>query len=483
MPAPKDGKGGSSSAVITLVVLFLISATAAVVFYVKAEGVRTEAQAATQTLDKWVSRSERGSWVGEEKAGQTKIGAMIASFNEITRMSLGQVPAESSVDVKLKTIKDKFTEILADLSAKVDVFKGASADTDGMLSVLERMKDATAAATAAQSASQRRVSELSAENETLRKAGMEKEEQYALLVQKFAGDANTTQKNFGTLQAQMDQNTKDEVAMVQAKLTTSEEAVKTLQAQLKDAKAQLDVATQKLGIAQSELSKIVPAPDSEVAAFRPDGQIVSIDNKAGLVYVNLGAADKVYRGLTFAVYDKGIPIPRDGKGKALIVILEPKDRMSIARIAVSDPKKPVLVDDTIANLVWDSNKSRVFVVAGSFDLDNNGTPDADGSGKVKALIAKWGGTLSDEITPSTDFVVLGSEPKVPFKPSGEEVVANPSALKKYESALATQQAYQMVVTQAKTLSLPVFNLERLMYMTGYETMSPRGSTFSATTSQ
>jgi hypothetical protein len=463
MPAPKAGTGGSSSssAVIALTALFLIAAIAAVVFYVKGESARTQLQTTATQL----------------KSSKSAESAAQKSLDEMVRMSLGQAPAEGTAENKLAAVKDKFKATLTDLASTVDTFKGASPDTEGMLSVVDRMKDVTAGAKAAEAAAQRKVAELTSQNESLRKSSLEKEEQYAQIVQKFAADANSTQSSFGSLQGQMDKNAKDQVVVVEARLAASDEMVKNLQTELKDTKIQLETAKERLGLTEGQLNKIVPAPDTEVAAFRPDGQVISMDSKAGLVYINLGLADKVYRGLTFTVYDKGIPIPRDGKGKAEIEVLEPRDRMSIARIAVSNPRKPVLVDDTIANLVWDSNRTRTFVVAGDFSF-SGGKPDADGAARVKALIAKWGGTLSDKVTPSTDFVVLGEEPKVPQQPTGEEIAANPAVQAKYQAALASQEAYQKVVTQAKSLSLPVFNLERLLYMTGYEAMSPRGSTIS-----
>jgi hypothetical protein len=379
------------------------------------------------------------------------------------------MPADASTETKVKAIKDRYEAILADLRSKAGGF-GSVPGEGSIFDLLERMTEVAVGARASEMLLQRKVAELSAENESLRKSSIEKEEQYAALVQRFAADANNAQANFGALQDQMAQNVKEQVGMVQTRLAAAEQTSASLEGELKETKAQLGVATEKLGIAQSQLSKLVPAPDSEVAGFKPDGQIIAIDNKAGLVYINLGLADKVYRGLTFTVYDKGLPIPRDGKGKAEIKVLEPKERMSIAQIAVSNPRKPVLVDDTIANLVWDAGMTRVFVVAGDFDFNKDGTPDPDGPQKVKALIAKWGGKVTDTITPSTDFVVLGDEPKA-AKPLDGDVIGGAPA----DSA---RQTYQTVLAQAKVFSLPVFNLERLLYMTGYEAMSPRGSAIS-----
>ena len=77
-----------------------------------------------------------------------------------------------------------------------------------------------------------------------------------------------------------------------------------------------DIAREKMELTQQKLRALVPAPDSDVPAYQPDGKVISIDSQTQIVHLNLGSNDRVYRGLTFSIYDKNMPIPKDGKGKA-----------------------------------------------------------------------------------------------------------------------------------------------------------------------
>jgi len=119
-----------------------------------------------------------------------------------------------------------------------------------------------------------------------------------------------------------------------------------------------------------------------------------------------------------------------------------------------------MADDNIANVIWNSADRKEFVVAGKFIF-------GDGIDSVKELIRRWGGVVADNVSISTNFLVLGSTPAAAAKPTAEETEADPRAKEKYEAALQKQQEYNEVVTQAKTLSIPVFDLERFLDFIGY----------------
>src|SRR4030042_2294521 len=88
-------------------------------------------------------------------------------------------------------------------------------------------------------------------------------------------------------------------------------------------------------------------------------------------------------------------------------------------------RSPIAVNDVAANLVWDSDKANIFVVAGEFDLNGDGAIDRNSADKGKALIEKWGGRLADTVTFDTDFLVLGYPPQVPPRPTPEDLDADP----------------------------------------------------------
>jgi hypothetical protein len=202
-----------------------------------------------------------------------------------------------------------------------------------------------------------------------------------------------------------------------------------------------------------------------------------IDNQAQIVHLNIGSDDRVYPGLTFSVYEKGMPIPKDGKGKAEIEVFDVAKTFSAARIITSNIKRPIIQDDIIANLIWDSEKTNVFVVAGEFDLDSDGVIDYDAVDKIKALIEKWGGSVTDTISIDTDFLVLGRTPQVLERPTFEQLEVDPMAMEKHEASLQKLDSYKEVRGRAQALSVPVFNYERFLYFTGYKTQTVRAGAF------
>ena len=204
----------------------------------------------------------------------------------------------------------------------------------------------------------------------------------------------------------------------------------------------------------------MPKPDNLTTALKPDGKIISVDDASKTVIVNLGSDDRVYRGLTFSVYDKSLPIPRSGKGKAHIELFDIQKSVSAARITWADKKDPIMADDNIANLIWNSTDRKEFVVAGDFAF-------GDGITSIKDLIQRWGGVVGNNVSISTNFLVLGTSPKAVTKPTPEEMEADPRAKEKYETSLQKQQEYNEITTQAKTLSIPVFDLERFLDFIGY----------------
>ena len=222
---------------------------------------------------------------------------------------------------------------------------------------------------------------------------------------------------------------------------------------------------------------VQPPPDTEVKAFEPDGKVILVDAQAKTVQISLGSNDHIYRGLTFAVYDRGQPIPRDGKGKAEIEVYDVGESFSAARIISSDKKNPVVADDIIANLIWSSTKVNTFVVAGDFDLTGDGVRDDDAIAKIRRLVEKWGGKVADSVTVNTDYVILGTPPEVPTKPTMQETEKYPNAMEKYERTLQQVAQYKDIQSQAQALSIPILNADRFLYFIGYKTQAGNPGAF------
>jgi len=172
-----------------------------------------------------------------------------------------------------------------------------------------------------------------------------------------------------------------------------------------------------------------------------------------------------------------MPIPKEGKGKAEIEVFDVRKNVSAARITRSEIKRPIVVDDIVANLIWDSDKTNRFVVTGEFDLNSDGDFDYDAVDKIKSLIKGWGGEVADAVSIDTDFLVLGRPPQVRGKPTLEEMEVDPMAMEKHEASLQKLAHYNQVKSQAQALSIPIFNTERFLHFVGYKSQAGREGSF------
>ena len=304
-------------------------------------------------------------------------------------------------------------------------------------------------------------------------AGAEKEKALMAEKEKYAQQVDSIKKDYNDLQVLMKQTTDQQVQTLLTQRDDERTSHKNTHQELLKTQAQLGMTEERVKKLQGKL----PSPDRESAMFKPDGKILLIDSQAKIVHLNIGKDDRVYPGMTFSVYDKDMPIPKDGRGKAEIEVFDVEKNISKARIIHSEKKRPVSADDIVANLIWDSGKTNVFVVAGEFDLDNNGEIDPDAADKIKTLIEKWGGKTADTVSADTDFVVLGRIPIVRQKPTSEEMEMYPTAMEKYEESLRRLARYKEIQNKAETLSIPVLNYERFLYLIGYKTQSNKPGAF------
>jgi hypothetical protein len=345
--------------------------------------------------------------------------------------------------------------------------------TEKLSAELKNTKDAETAAKG-------QLAELQGQFDDAKKVGMEKEKELLdekdKLQQQFEKVRTGYDELKGLLEKKSDEQVKDLYAKLDQERTGREETSK----ELLKSQAELQLAQDRIQRTLKEsVWPIQPPPDTEIKAFEPDGKIILVDDqtKPPTVNIDLGANDHIYRGLTFAVYDRGQPIPRDGKGKAEIEIYNVGDTFSAARIVRSDKKNPIVVNDIIANLIWSPTKANTFVVAGDFDLNGDNVKDEDATTKIRGLVEKWGGKVADAVTVNTDYVILGTPPEVPPKPTIQETERYPNAIEKYEQAQKRLAAYNQIQSQAQALSIPILNAERFLYFIGYKTQAGNPGAF------
>ncbi len=350
-------------------------------------------------------------------------------------------------------------------------------NTLAVVRLVEKLQMALNNLADARLAAKRRLGQLQNRFDDMMAATNEKEQVLLAEKGKYQKLVDEIRSDYQQLEDLVKQTSEQRVQLLASQLDQEKTAAKQQSQQLLQTEAKLKMSQDKMLRTQKQLEQIVPPQDIDVAAFKPDGKILLVNNQAGIVYLNIGSNDRVYRGLTFSVYEKNVPIPKNGKGKAEIEVFDLEENVSAARIITSKKTNPIVRDDFIANLVWGRDKSNVFVVAGDFDLDNDGQNESEAIDRIKSLIGKWGGTVSNDVSVNTDFVVLGQPPEILRKPTFEEMEIYPGIMDKYQNSVKNLADYNNAQARALELAIPVFNIERFLYFIGYKSQALKAGAF------
>jgi hypothetical protein len=493
MPA---GKRRQSNAMlytlITFVGLFVVAATVAVIYYVKAEDLRTQAKEWQDEKSKLVSNEESrtlGAIVGTKLPGQSNLGTVIEYLDQMVKIVKGAPVRATSAEVKVTETRQAIQPLLD--KAKVYVtLPGPAAPAAADPNTAKKAGAAKPAEPNAvpQVALTTLVSDLLAKLDKVTQEKTATEQQLTMLKAKF-DDAIAAMEQakkdladkIGACEQQVvqikgsyekltnlsDQKTKEQLGTLQSDLEKVRLDAKQSSDKLLKTQAELSVASLRLQQALTQVNEIKPAPDKESPAFKADGHILLVDETARTVQIDLGQDDHVYQGLTFSVYDRSAGIPRDGKPKAQVEVFAIERKIATARVLSSERKNPIARGDLIANLIWDANRQNQFVVVGDFDVNGDGKVEYDGAVRIEALIQGWGGVVSKDVTAQTDYVILGTEPKVPAEPTPQVLTADPTAKERYDAAKQRTEQYNQIRQRAEALGIPVFNFDRFLAFTGY----------------
>lgn len=463
---------------ITFVGLFIVATTIAVIYYVEAEDKRTRLEEIQNKIDDLADTKEinlLGTIVGTRASRNTWLGTMVGHLDGTTSLIVGGVPETTSAEAKVNDANIKVANALKSAQQHITI---ADPNTTGLVKIISDLIAELNKNIEAKDALQKDLNNQIAQVEIAKKAYSDKEQILEEEKNKLQALVNKMQADYTELQGRLEQSTTEQVANIQKQLDDADANLKTLEGTLLKTQAELRQTESIMKRAQQEVMDIMPPPDHEALAHRADGKIILIDDSAQVVHLNIGTDQHVYRGLTFTVYDRSGSVPKDGKGKAEIEVFDVADTYCAARITETDAKKPILLGDIVANLIWHSDKTNVFVIAGDFDLDNDGNIDENATGRIKSLIEKWGGKVVDDISVDTDFLVLGDQPQVPQQqPTFEQLELDPGAMQRYEALLQQLNHYNQLQSQAQTLWIPIFRYERFLYFIGYKGQISKAGAF------
>jgi cell division protein FtsB len=259
-----------------------------------------------------------------------------------------------------------------------------------------------------------------------------------------------------------------------------QEAIERGRKTAEDLTTQLAGRQQDLDKLQKERTQLIllvtryrPRDVGEVMIRRAAGHIRQVERN-NVCYIDLGLGKQLSPGMTFEVYDKTDGMPRVSTtqddqlpvGKASIEVVHVSTDSSECHVIRVQPGQQLQEGDLIANLIYDPNVRRGFMVYGNFDIDQNGVATPQEADIVKRLIVQWGGGVVEKIGVDTDFLVMGKEPVLPSI-TKEQLASDPIAKFDYEKAELASKAYDEVRNKAVELHIPVMNQTRFLYLIGY----------------
>lgn len=279
---------------------------------------------------------------------------------------------------------------------------------------------------------------------------------------KFEQGVDSATKDFSRIRAGLDKNISD----LSVKQTDLENTTKKQAREIKAYKEREDPKRKR--------------PKAASLALQPDGKIRNVIQGENICYIDLGRSARVTPGLSFGVYSP-TGGPHTGEApKAMITVTDVLNNgLSVCRIEKPDVKLGILTpgrkkavvmpNDNIANIAFDATRKYVFVVIGQFQLFgvapmSSALASDPGADQVAMLVKKFGGTLAKDITPETDFVVIGDKPSLPgqLQPDATDQEKAIHALR-----LKVHAHYAKVSTDAARMQIPVLNDKRFLALVGY----------------
>ncbi len=464
---------------IAFVGLSIIAITFAIVYYVKAEDFKNREVIAQRDLDVYASSTEIanvGSLIGAKQSRQTFLGAMLEHLDRVVMLATGSVPQDTTAENKVAKVFDEVVKAI-ELTSKYASLANEDPNSVGLIRIIVDLKNKLDNSVDSEIALKKDLQKLQANFDAMQATTFEKEEQLISIKDRLQEEVNQTKQDYNDLEVRLNQTASQREQNLNVELKALEARADQLDQDLGRTQEELKVALASLRRAEKEIAIVKGPPDPNVPAYIPDGRIILIDQANNVVHISIGSDDRVYRGLTFSVYDKGQGIPKDGKAKAEIEVFDVAKSFAAARIVKPDKTRPILLGDTIANVIWDGSRSNVFVIAGQFDLDKNGSMDRNADSKITSLVEKWGGKVADTITADTDYLVLGDKPRLLKKPTPKDLEMDPQATAKYENAQRMLERYNQLMANAEALWIPILRYDRFLYLIGYKGQITRADAF------
>jgi hypothetical protein len=446
---------------VAFVILFLIAAAMAAVFWVQRDAYRNDKLQMDGVVNRLASPQERGS--------------PSAPLRELLGLYDNPPPGQprQSVISQLMAQNDELCQLItgerggfAEAKAKAeDAAKGIQSTPGRGLAVdIKELQDRFIAKENEAKTLANRVAQLSQELKQTEEAREQQEDSFAEKQEELETQKNASEKKLEENHKRYLEEQQRAKADLDKERSDLNKEIAGRNQQLNEIESQLREKDEMISRLRAELDRKRGPLGSETVTRQPDGKILQVLDRAEVCYINIGSKQRVVPGLTFSVYGSSAGIPENGEGKARIIVSTVQDSVSECRIVSHKAGDPIIVGDLVANVAFDTQRKYTFVVEGRFDLRGAGQPSAEEAKEVRLLINRSGGEVVDQVGVQTDFVVLGEEPIRPPKPSDS---AQETVWAVYHSQMQDVNRYQEVKEAATNMHIPILNTNRFLAFVGY----------------
>ena len=266
--------------------------------------------------------------------------------------------------------------------------------------------------------------------------------------------------------------TKSRSLVIRQNYRVHEELVRFLRA-LRAAHDLKDVAKGNRG--GLDIENQVLNPFGQPKGDRPDGEIVYVSSRLGLVWVNLGSDDDISSGQGFVVYSRTMEGTR-GKRKAEIEVTRVRaPHLSEARILEKDARVdvPISEGDFVSQKSRSTSRGLHFALAGIIDLDGDGKSDRQ---VVQDVIRNAGGIIVAELLDdatvrtrhggigiNTRYLILGDRPGLPVGEGPTDA-----------SEAGVLEGMSRMIVQTRNAGVEIIGVEEFLQVVGYEPIPHAG---------
>ncbi len=456
---PFASRGGSVGLLYGLVAFAVVSVASLGLFIfqlTKNKKYASDYQAAQSKIDRY--GNPPAYYNDEANARKSKVFAVMT--DDLRRLAKRVTGAEEDVGAGVLAKTD---QVVYDIAARQP---DAVHKEDALLAALVNLSDLYTQEKATRDGLSRQVQDLQEEKGALIAQLKSVQDQFSAQVASLGEQLRQAEQDkVGALQ-QKDAQFRD----VQTALDASEGQLQTLKREGSTLARDKDIEIGQLKTMTNDLQKQIQALkpggfDPNAILTKADGRVLRAIPGSDVVYVNLGAADKIKPGMGFEVYSPAREASSDLRGKASLEVVTVMEETSECRVTRRVPLQPLLEGDIVVNIAFERSRQPKFVVRGDFDLNYDGIIDYNGVEEVTALIRQWGGQVADDLDESVDYVVIGLPPGGPAPGAAgraSEVVKDQAQQKELE-----RSRFRALVERAQKMFIPVITQNQFLYLTGY----------------